>query len=283
MARLQASLSRIMDAYKEVSATADQSVSVLLAGDAGLVSLAQQEFSTGGMVPATWVGRLEDMEGLSPGPGEILVLFVKVQHEAQAVSLVGERPPKGGLVLVVDEGDDATGCIVHRQKRFARLSFSDSPGGWRGRFAACAKVAGDRVIALGRRYPMIRKMAADQVMQRTALQNGLVALAFIIPGADMPAMTINQAKMVLSIGSMYGAETNQERAIELVTVVGAGFGFRALTRKVTKLIPGSAWLTRIILGYAATLALGKAAVIYYEEGAPASTSRVVGLVRSFKR
>ena len=65
MARLQASLSRIMDAYKEVSATADQSVSVLLAGDAGLVSLAQHEFSTGGMVPATWVGRPEDIVGIS--------------------------------------------------------------------------------------------------------------------------------------------------------------------------------------------------------------------------
>ena len=283
MARLQASLSRIMDAYKEVSATADQSVSVLLAGDPGLVSSAQHQFSAGGIVPATWVGPLEDVSGLLTGPGEIVVLFVKPEQEAEAKRLLEKHPPKGGLVLAVDEGPDATGHATYLHRRSARLSFSDSNGGWHGLFVACVKVAGDRVVGLGRRYPMIRKIAAGQVVQKAALRNGLVALAFIIPGADMPAMTINQAKMTLNVGSMYGAETNQDRAIEMVAVIGAGFGFRALTRRLTRLIPGSSWLLRIILGYAATLAVGQAAIVYYEKGAPASTSRVVSLVRNVKR
>lgn len=282
MARLQASLSRIMDAYKQVSSTADQSASILLAGDSGLVAAAQQQFSAGGIVPATWVGPLHQMAEVLSGPGEIMVLFIKADQEAEVERLVEDHPLKGGLVLAVDEGPDATGRSTYPGKRRARVPFSDSSHGWHGLFVACAKVAAERSVALGRRYPMIRNIAAGQVIQRTALQNGLVALAFIIPGADMPAMTLNQAKMVVNVGSMYGAEPNQERALELVVLIGAGLGFRALTRRLVKIMPGLAWLIRIALGYGATLAVGRAAIVYFEKGAPASTSRVVALVRSFK-
>ena len=65
----------------------------------------------------------------------------------------------------------------------------------------------------------------SRVIYRTAGQNALIGLAFFVPGADMPAMTLNQIKMVLSLAGIYGEKIDRERAVELVG--GRGRGLRA--------------------------------------------------------
>jgi len=120
-------------------------------------------------------------------------------------------------------------------------------------------------------------------MVRAAGQNGLIGLAFFVPGADMPAMTLNQAKMVLSIAGVYGEDINQERVVELVGVVGLGFALRGVARYLVRKMPGIGWVVKGVTGYVATLAVGKAAVRYFERGAPASTSKVVALASSLRR
>lgn len=283
MAKLPFNLSKAVNAWKEVSANTSLSVSVVLAGDERLVGLAQQRLSSGGTLPATWVRPVAELAELSSSPGELLVVFTSPGAEEEALTALAQSAPKGGAVVAVDEGSTATGKATRSSLRCSRLSFADTPAGWDRLFAVCAETAGDHVAALGRRYPVVRTAAAQRVIVRTAGQNGLIGLAFFVPGTDMPVMTLNQVKMVLSIASMYGEEIGKERAIELAGIVGLGFGLRGLARYFVRKMPGIGWVTRGVTGYAATLAIGKGAVRYFEKGAPASTSRVVALAGSLRR
>lgn len=283
MARLPFGLSKAMDAWKDVSANTGLSADLVLAGDPHLVGIAQEHFSEGGTLPATWVRPADALAEYSSVPGELLVVFTTPDAEAQVLEALATSTPKGGAVVAVDEGDAANGRTSRPSLRCTRLSFRDSPAGWRWLFGVCAEVAGDHVVALGRRYPVIREAAARRVTSRSALQNGFVGLAFFVPGADMPAMTLNQAKMTLSIASIYGHEIGKERVVELVTVLGLAFGLRALSRYLVRETPGIGWVIKGAMGYAATLALGMGAIRYFKEGAPASTSKVVALAGSLRR
>jgi uncharacterized protein (DUF697 family) len=276
-------VSKAVEAWKEVSAKTGQAAGIILAGDPRLVGLAQQQFSSGGTLPATWIRPLGELAGLSSVPGELLLVFVPSGGEAEVLAALGQSVPKGGAILAVDEGAAATGKTTRAGRGCTRLSFSATPGGWRRLFGVCAEAAGDHVVALGRRYPAIRDAAANRVIYRTAGQNALVGLAFFVPGVDMPAMTLNEAKMALSIGSLYGAEIDRERAVELAGIVALGFGLRALARYFVRSAPGIALVTKAVMGYAATLALGLGAIRYFAQGAPASTSRVVAFVGSLRR
>lgn len=283
MAKLPSYVSKAVEAWKEIAGNATQSADVILAGDERLVELARQQFSVGGTLPGSWVRPLAQLSEFSSVPGEILVVFVAAGQEGEALAALGQSAPKGRAVVAVDEGAEATGRATYPSRRVIRLSFSDTDGGWSRLFGLCAEAAGEHVAALGRRYPALRMAAAERVITRTAGQNALVGLAFFVPGADMPAMTLNQAKMALSIAGIYGMELDRERAVELAGIVGMGFGLRALSRYLVRSIPGVGWVIKAATGYIATVAIGKGAVWYFEEGAPVSTSRVVGLVESLRR
>jgi len=264
-------------------AASGQSAGIVLGGDEGLIGLAQQRFSDGGTLPALWARPLSELAGLSSVPGELLVLLVAAEGEGEVVASLAQAVPKGGAVLAVDEGAAATGRISPLSNGCVRLSFSDTPRGWRRLFESCAEAAGDRGVALGRRYPALRPAAARRVVYRTAAQNALIGLAFFVPGADLPAMMLNQVRMVLSIAGVYGEEIGRERAVELLGVVGMGFGLRALARSFLRSTPGIGWAIKASTGYTGTVAMGLAALKYFEKGAPAATSRVVALAGSLRR
>lgn len=123
----------------------------------------------------------------------------------------------------------------------------------------------DYVIPLGRGYPTLRRAACEDLIHKNARQNAVIGL-LPIPGADMPAITANQGRMVLGIAAAYGEELSLERARELLSVLAAGFGLRALARQVVKLVPVGGWAASAAIGYAGTLAMGRAAVLYFERG-----------------
>jgi len=283
VAKLPLNLSKTIEAWKEASTRTEQAAGIVLAGDDRLVELAQHRFSSGGTVPTTWVGPLGELPGSLPGPGEVLLLLVTPVAEAEALEAMARLTPKTGAVIAVEEGAEATGRITHPGLDLARVSFSDSAAGWRQVFASCVTVAGNRSVALAHRYPALRKAAALRVVDRTAAQNALIGLAFFVPGADMPAMTLNQIKMVLSLAGIHGEKIGPDRAVELAAVVGMGFGFRAVSRAAARRIPGIGWILKPITGFAATMAIGLGAVRYFEKGAPAATSKLAALAGSLKR
>jgi uncharacterized protein (DUF697 family) len=283
VAKSPVNFSKVLEAWKDASAATGRSASVVLGGDEHLLGLGQQRFSAGGTLPATWTRPLGELSGLSSVPGEVLVLFLVAEQESEARAALDRGVPKGGVVLAVEEGAAATGDITYPRKGCGRVSFSDDQRGWSRLFEVCAEISGDHVVALGRRYPAVRAAAARRVVDRTAAQNALIALMFFVPGADMPAMTLNQARMVLSLAGIYGQEMGRERVVELLSVVGVGFGLRAMARSFLRSTPGVGWAVKAGTSYTGTVALGLAAMRYFEKGAPASTNRVLALVGPLRR
>lgn len=123
----------------------------------------------------------------------------------------------------------------------------------------------DYLVPLAKGYPVFRRAVCEQIVRKNARENAVIG-ALPIPGADMPVMTANQGRMVLNIAAAYGEDLSLERARELLGVLGAGFGLRALTRQVIKLIPFGGWAAAAAIGYAGTVAMGRATVLYFERG-----------------
>ena len=136
-----------------------------------------------------------------------------------------------------------------------------------------AQKAGDTGMALASRLPALRGSVIDAVIDHTARQNAIVGVVVFIPGADMPVMTVNQLKMMLRIGAAYGYKSDLQRAVEMIGVIATGFGFRALARRAVTEVPGLGWAMKGTIGYAGTQAIGRAAVAYFESGAPLTASR----------
>lgn len=127
------------------------------------------------------------------------------------------------------------------------------------------RVIGKRV-ALASNFEFVRRAVAEEAIRATAFQNAVIGFVAIIPGADMPLMTANQGKMVLQIAAAYGQPLGRERIKELAVVVGGGFTLRAVARQLLDFVPGFGWALKAAIGYTGTLAMGYAALEYFEEG-----------------
>jgi len=123
----------------------------------------------------------------------------------------------------------------------------------------------DYLVPLAKGYPPFRRAVCEEIIRNNARQNAVVG-ALPIPGADMPVMTANQARMVLNIAAAYGEELSMDRARELLGVLAAGFGLRALARQAVKLVPVGGWAAAGAIGYAGTIAMGRATMLYFERG-----------------
>lgn len=125
-------------------------------------------------------------------------------------------------------------------------------------------------LALAANFAFVRRAVAEESVKATAFQNGVIGTVAIIPGTDMPLMTANQAKMVLQIAAAYGETLGAERVKELAVVVGGGFALRGVARQALAFIPGFGWAVKGAIGYSGTLAMGYAAVEYFERGGDVS-------------
>lgn len=131
------------------------------------------------------------------------------------------------------------------------------------------RLSGKR-LALAHNFDFLRKAVADEAVKMTAFQNALIGTVVIIPGADMPLMTLNQGKMLLQVAAAYGQPLGADRAKELAAIVGSGFAFRAVARQLLTLVPGFGWAIKGAIGFGGTMAMGKAAIAYFEQGADLS-------------
>jgi uncharacterized protein (DUF697 family) len=142
-----------------------------------------------------------------------------------------------------------------------------------------AERADERAYMWAARLPVLRPAVVEHTIEKFSRQNGILGVAIFIPGADLPALTLNQIRMVFRIAAAYGEEIDRDRALEVLAVIGAGLGFRAVARQALAFIPGVGWAVKGGIAYAGTRALGKAAVTYFEKGGQRSLKRVTGSVR----
>lgn len=148
----------------------------------------------------------------------------------------------------------------------------ESLGKWLG-----DRVSGKR-LALAANFPFVRRAVAEESVRNTAFQNAVIGGVVVIPGADMPLMTANQAKMILQIAAAYGEPLGAERIKELAAVVGGAFVFRTIARQALAFVPGLGWAIKAGIGYSGTIAMGYAAVEYFEQGGD-----VAGLAEKIKQ
>jgi uncharacterized protein (DUF697 family) len=121
-------------------------------------------------------------------------------------------------------------------------------------------------LAFALSFPFVRKPLAIETVVSTSVQNAGIGLVVVLPGADLPLMTLNQAKMVLRIAAAYGQPLGVERAKELLGVVGGAFACRSIARELTALIPAIGWGIKAAIGYSGTIGMGFATIAYFEEG-----------------
>jgi uncharacterized protein (DUF697 family) len=134
--------------------------------------------------------------------------------------------------------------------------------------------AGAAGPALAARLAALRPHVVESLIESAARRNGVIATAVWIPGADMPLLTAVEMRMMLAIGVCYGEEIGADRAVELLGLLGAGFGLRAAARELLDVVPLAGWVVKGGVAYSGTRALGRAAVEYFERGAAADVSRL---------
>lgn len=130
--------------------------------------------------------------------------------------------------------------------------------------AAVARRLGEDGTSLAARLPVLREAVCTELIRSFSKKNALVSAAVFVPGVDMPVLTLNQARLVLRIALAHGQEIDSKRAVELLGVVGAGLGFRAVARELLDFVPVAGWAIKGAIAYAGTKAVGEAAVRYFE-------------------
>lgn len=138
----------------------------------------------------------------------------------------------------------------------------------------------DKRLAFALAFPFVRRPLSLEAVGATSMQNAGVGLVLILPGADMPVMTLNQAKMLLQIAAAYGRPMSVARVKELACVVGGAFACRTVARQLVGALPGLGWAIKAAIGYVGTEAMGRAAIEYFEAGGSiAGLSDVIGKAR----
>src|SRR4029079_10471764 len=86
----------------------------------------------------------------------------------------------------------------------------------------------------------------------------------------------------LQMAACHGEEVSVDRAFELLSVLGAGFGFRMLARSALDFLPVAGWAVQSGIAYSATRALGTAADEYFERGAVADVSKLRAIAEGLR-
>lgn len=236
--------------------------------------------------------RLREILGLSaPAPSEdALMLFAATASTdlGPAVTALERRRSAGGGALAVIVGADQERIeIEHRLRAGDRLETSNiahvpalDERGADLVIEAVLRALGDEAVAAGRRNPGLRPAVGRRLVNSSARQSAAIG-ALPLPGVDMPALALLQVRLVAQLAALHDRPFGSERALEALAVVGAGFGWRALARSASGLVPVAGWAVRGTVAYGATRAVGEAALARLSaghdliEGAPIDRARPV--------
>jgi len=282
MVRLPVDPAEAWDTWTEATHAAEAASFIVAVGDEDLLRAADVAIGGETVLRRSSLG-LDRLDSIGLGAEEILLVMIQPGDEDRILPGLRKAILPLGAVLAVDDGPAATYEVSHYESNVVRVSFAPDEDGWDAVRRALVECGEAHLVPLGRRYGGLRREAGHRLVLRTAKQNGVIAVAFFMPGTDMPLMTLNQIKLVLGLAAMYGQELNQERALELLAVLGIGFTFRTLARQVVDLIPGPGVAWKAGIGYTGTVAMGEAAIRYFEEGAPATPSRIAKALRRLRR
>ena len=140
--------------------------------------------------------------------------------------------------------------------------------------AAIVREKGELELALARTFPVFRRTVSAGLIHRVSRENALFALVTALPNVipsfielpwvagefvtDTAFLTMNQARMALMMAAAHGREPGYARQkIELLTIAGGAFGWRAIARELVGKIPlGGGLIPKAAIAFAGTWVVG---------------------------
>ena len=154
---------------------------------------------------------------------------------------------------------------------------------------AVIRLLPDKVLALGRSFPLFRVPIAHYLINDTSQSNAAYSLATglaeIVPilnipfvVTDMIILTKNQAFMAYKLGLIFDYSTEWKDYLgEFGSVLGFGFVLRQLARTLVGLIPVIGILPKVAVSYAGTVVVGNAILQWYLTGRHISSKQISSL------
>jgi GTP-binding protein Era len=130
---------------------------------------------------------------------------------------------------------------------------------------AIVKAEPSLVAALGQGLPAYRWQLAWRLITGAASTAGLIALT-PLPFLDFIPLTGVQISLILGIARIYNYDMNLRRWREVISALGMGFLGRTLFYEVIKLGGPPAWVVSASVAAGTTVALGYAAILWFERG-----------------
>lgn len=115
-------------------------------------------------------------------------------------------------------------------------------------------------------FPIMRNKVADNIINTCSFQNAAIGAISFIPGADMPLMTLNQARMILELAAIYNYPIDEDRIIEMVVLVISAFAMKMLSNYLTDNCKISKVVINGVFGFGGTQLLGNIAKSYFASG-----------------
>lgn len=139
----------------------------------------------------------------------------------------------------------------------------------------------DIAVPLARQFPVFRQPAAERLIHLVARENALFAVATALPdvvpslmelpwafgewASDTAFITANQVRMAFLIAAACGREVGfAEQKLEILSIGGGAFGWRAMARELAGKIPlGGGLIPKGAIAYAGTFVMGKGLELLY--------------------
>jgi uncharacterized protein (DUF697 family) len=262
----------VLGILRELRVSAEADRPLVVTGPRELVSVLTRELTRGGVASAVREGG--PVEG---GAAVIHVLAGKPDKDDEHI--LQEAAHARVPIVVVTHGDTGHIAYVLDQNVVEVGPGSSLPVEEIAK--RLARSLGESGTPLAARLPVLRRPVCEQLIRKFSRQNAFIGLAFFVPGADLPVLTVNQIRLVLRIADAHGFEIDKDRVPEVLAVIASGLGFRSVARRTVGLVPIVGWALKGGYAYVGTRALGEAAMRYFERRAP--VTRVAGARTLFPR
>ena len=245
----------ILSLMRELKAAAESQGPISVDGAPALVEVLRKELTRGGDESAVRIGLSPDAEAL------VYVFAAAPTKEDESILAAASRARVPTVAVLAGPELDGSIPFVLATDVVRVPSGSGFPIDDIARSLAVRLGEGGTTLAA--RLPALREAVCRNLIETFARRAALIGAAVWIPGADMPAITIGQLRLVLRIAAAYGVEIGQERFLEVLVILGNGLAFRALARQLLALVPVGGWAVKGGVGYAGTRAVGEAALRFY--------------------
>ncbi|MCL5104492.1 MAG: hypothetical protein M1133_10320 [Armatimonadetes bacterium] len=139
-------------------------------------------------------------------------------------------------------------------------------------------------LPLARALPALRSEAALESIQMVSIENAIfvvsTSLGNIIPNplqplaavaasmGDLIVLTANQLRLLFRLAAIYDRDLGfKQQAPEVMSIVGAAFGWRSIARELVGQIPlGGGVVPKAAIAFAGTWAIGDGVAYYYATG-----------------